>query len=555
MLKALQIKNYALIDSLDIQFPAGLIIITGQTGAGKSIILGALSLVLGAKADASMVGENADNCVVEAEFEINADSTLKEIVENNSLDWNNGSLIVRRVLSKSGRSRSFVNDEPVNIGVLTELSDRLLDIHSQHATLLLKDKKFQLSMLDYYAGNAALLEKCKSSYQLLASLEMQYRELSGRLEAIIKEKDYNQARYEKLDAAHLQTGELEELESEQKRLANAGSIKESLCQVEGLLSSVNDDSTSLDASLKEAVKILSKLGSLVPEAEHLSERLESARIEIDDIFEGVSQIEGSLDVSGGELDKLEQRMGLIYDLLKNYSCTTVDELISIKESLSENLLDSGRLEEQKDELSKHIASEKSKLKGLCALLHESRAGAIGPFSESIQASIRGLELERAAFLATLSETELSPTGKDDISFMFSASGVNMTEVSKCASGGEMSRIMLCLKAMLAKYTNMPSMVFDEIDTGVSGSVADKMGSMICDMGKDMQVFAITHLPQVAAKGDAHYIVSKEISPDGVQRTDIRKIDGEARVMEIARMLSGSSITPEAIANAKSFIEN
>ena len=189
------------------------------------------------------------------------------------------------------------------------------------------------------------------------------------------------------------------------------------------------------------------------------------------------------------------------------------------------------------------------------MLHESRAGAIGSFSESIQAAIRGLELERAAFLATLSETELSPTGKDDISFMFSASGVNMTEVSKCASGGEMSRIMLCLKAMLAKYNNMPSMVFDEIDTGVSGSVADKMGSMICDMGKDMQVFAITHLPQVAAKGDAHYIVSKEISPDGVQRTDIRKIDGEARVMEIARMLSGSSITPEAIANAKSFIEN
>lgn len=554
MLKALQIKNYALIDSLDIEFPAGLIIITGQTGAGKSIILGALSLVLGAKADADMVGLSSDNCVVEAEFSITDDDSLKDIIENNGLDWNSGNIIIRRVLSKTGRSRSFVNDEPVNVGTLAELSDHLLDIHSQHAALLLKDKKFQLSMLDYYAGNSELVAECRSSYLQLTALERQYSELSARSDAILKEKEYNSARFEKLAAANLRSGELEELEAEQKRLANAGFIKESLCQVEALLSSDgNDEVMSLDASLKESARLLARLGSFLPDTSGLSERIESARIELNDIYDEVAGIEESMDISGNDLERVEERLALIYDLLKSYSCRTVDELIAEKKSLSENLLDSTRLEEKKSELERQLASERNNLGKLCNGLHDSRENAIGKFSESIQKSIRSLELDRAVFEAHISDTEVSVNGRDDISFLFSASGKHVQEVSKCASGGEMSRIMLCLKAMLAKYTNMPSMIFDEIDTGVSGSVADKMGSMICDMGKYMQVFAITHLPQVAAKGAAHYLVSKDILPDGTQRTEINKIGGEERIMEIARMLSGSSITPEAIANAKSFI--
>lgn len=555
MLRSLQIKNYALIDSLDIEFPAGLIIITGQTGAGKSIILGALSLVLGARSDTSMVGSSGDNCVVEAEFSVEGDEAVQAIIEENGLDWNGGILVIRRVMSKSGRSRSFVNDEPVNVRLLGEISDRLLDIHSQHATILLKDRQFQLSILDHYAGNSDLLEQCRQSYKSLVSAEKQLNEVSLRLDEAVKEKDYNRSRLDRLEAAGLKEGELEELEAEQKRLSNAEDIKESLFQAAACLSDQGrEDVRELDTVLKEAVRLLSKTGTYIPEASVLADRVESARIDINDIKEEILKIESSVDVSAGTLEKVEERLSLLYDLLKIYSCGNVQELLAMKNELSENLLDTERIEEQKKMLEVRVGEHRKKLCSICEALHESRKGHLIDFENVVGNSIRNLELEKAVFEVRLTETEVSATGKDEVTFLFSASGNSPIEVSKCASGGEMSRIMLCLKAMLAKYTNMPSMVFDEIDTGVSGSVADKMGSMICAMGEDMQVFAITHLPQVAAKGDAHYLVTKEIEGEA-PRTDIRKIEGEDRIMEIARMLSGSTITPEAVANARSFVGN
>ena len=563
MLKALHIKNYVLIDSLDIGFPAGLVIITGQTGAGKSILLGALSLVMGSRADSSVIGAAGDNCVVEAEFEVNdEDGSLRQYLDENEIDFDpvdgKGQLTIRRILNSNGRSRSFVNDSPAPLKVLSMLSSRLIDIHSQHETMLLRDKQFQISMLDHFAGDSGLLQSCRTRWERLTGLKNDLDEVNANLSRTNAEKDYNQAQFERLDSAHLKDGELEELETEQKQLANAEEIKSSLYQVENYFSpsgdDAQDDRMSIDSMLKDSSRILDKLSSYIPSASALSERIESARLELDDVLSEVSDLESSTEISDERLQEVEERLSLLYDLLKKYSCTQVSELIELRDRLSESLADTSVLEARKSALEKEIREAEKDLADACSDLHDARAKAVPGFSENICNSIRSLELDRAVFDVVLEPGKPGPDGSDTILFRFSSTGKSPVDVAKCASGGEMSRIMLCLKAMMARYTNMPSMIFDEIDTGVSGSVADKMGSMICSMGDYMQVFAITHLPQVAAKGDAHYIVTKEFDGDRAI-SSIRKISGEDRVMEVARILSGSRVTPEAIANAKSLLES
>ena len=561
MLKALHIKNYVLIDSLDIEFPAGLVIITGQTGAGKSILLGALSLVMGSRADSSVIGAAGDNCVVEAEFEVNdEDGSLRQYLDENEIDFDpvdgKGQLTIRRILNSNGRSRSFVNDSPAPLKVLSMLSSRLIDIHSQHETMLLRDKQFQMSMLDHFAGDSGLLQSCRTRWERLTGLKNDLDEVNANLSRTNAEKDYNQAQFERLDSAHLKDGELEELETEQKQLANAEEIKSSLYQVENYFSpsgdDVQDDRMSIDSMLKESSRILDKLSSYIPSVSALSERIESARLELDDVLSEVSDLEAGTEISDERLQEVEERLSLLYDLLKKYSCTQVSELIELRDRLSESLADTSVLEARKSALEQEIGEAEKDLADACSDLHDARAKAVPSFSENICNSIRSLELDRAVFDVVLEPGKPGPDGSDTILFRFSSTGKSPVDVAKCASGGEMSRIMLCLKAMMARYTNMPSMIFDEIDTGVSGSVADKMGSMICSMGDYMQVFAITHLPQVAAKGDAHYIVTKEFDGDRAI-SSIRKISGEDRVMEVARILSGSRVTPEAIANAKSLL--
>lgn len=561
MLKALHIKNYVLIDSLDIEFPAGLVIITGQTGAGKSILLGALSLVMGSRADSSVIGAAGDNCVVEAEFEVNdEDGSLRQYLDENEIDFDpvdgKGQLTIRRILNSNGRSRSFVNDSPAPLKVLSMLSSRLIDIHSQHETMLLRDKQFQMSMLDHFAGDSGLLQSCRTRWERLTGLKNDLDEVNANLSRTNAEKDYNQAQFERLDSAHLKDGELEELETEQKQLANAEEIKSSLYQVENYFSpsgdDAQDDRMSIDSMLKDSSRILDKLSSYIPSASALSERIESARLELDDVLSEVSDLESGTEISDERLQEVEERLSLLYDLLKKYSCTQVSELIELRDRLSESLADTSVLEARKSALEKEIREAEKDLADACSDLHDARAKAVPGFSENICNSIRSLELDRAVFDVVLEPGKPGPDGSDTILFRFSSTGKSPVDVAKCASGGEMSRIMLCLKAMMARYTNMPSMIFDEIDTGVSGSVADKMGSMICSMGDYMQVFAITHLPQVAAKGDAHYIVTKEFDGDRAI-SSIRKISGEDRVMEVARILSGSRVTPEAIANAKSLL--
>ena len=556
MLKSLQIRNYVLIDSLDVTFPEGLVIISGQTGAGKSILLGALSLLLGAKADSSVIGGDADSCVVEAVFLIpESDTVLKGILEENDVEAEGGEIIVRRVVNRSGRSRSFINDSPVSIQILQSISSRLVDIHSQHQTLLLSDKAFQLSMLDHFAGNESLLASCANAYKTYRSLSTQFFEASSQLIDLNEKMDYVKSRWQRLDDARLQEGQLESLEAERKQLANAEEIKENLGGVEELFdpSDPNSESMPLSSTLKEAQKMLERVARFVPEASALADRIDSARTELDDILEDVASINSNVNLSKQRLDAVDERLSFLYDLMKSYSCSSLEELIAKRDELSESIQDSEALEARVSELDKLVITADCYLGTVCDSLRKAREKAAPAFSAAVTDSVRSLEMDYAVFNVELSSAVYSASGSDSIRFLFSASGTAPTDVAKCASGGEMSRLMLCLKAMMAKFVNMPTLIFDEIDTGVSGSVADKMGRMICSMGNDMQVFAITHLPQVAAKGSAHYVVEKGYDESGKAKTSVRLLSGQERVMEIARMLSGSVITPAAIENAKSLL--
>ena len=556
MLTALQVRNYVLIDSLEIDFPEGLIIITGQTGAGKSILLGALGLVMGSKADSSMVSEGADNCVVEAEFET-SDMSIRDVLEENEAEWEDGHLTIRRVVNRSGRSRAFVNDCPVPVTVLQDIASRLVDIHSQHQTLLLNDKAFQLDILDHYAGVTGLRQECARLWKMLSELRNELKGIDEKLARLAGERDYNEAQLKQLEAASLRDGELEELEEEQKQLANAEEIKAGLAAVEELFTSASSggDLPSVTSSLKEAGKQLVKVGRYVPAASELAERVETCRRELEDILDEVVTVNSGTALSETRLEEVENRMSLIYGLLQKHSCADLAELIAFRDRLSDTLVDSTLLEEKRMELKAQVAETQVQLNDIASRLHDQRASAALPFASSIAESIREMELPYAVFEVILNDVPVSATGCDSIEFRFSSTGKNAVDVAKCASGGEMSRIMLALKSMMARYANMPTMIFDEIDTGVSGSVADKMGSVICAMGEFMQVFAITHLPQVAAKGSAHYMVSKSIDPETSKAVStIKKLSDEQRVMEVARMLSGSVLTDAAIANAKSLLQ-
>ena len=557
MLRKLTVRNYVLIDSLETEFPGGLVIITGQTGAGKSILLGALSLLLGAKADASMIGESSDNCVVEGEFEVpDEEGTLKTMLEDSDVDWDGGHLTIRRVVNPTGRSRSFVNDSPVSVQLLSSLSSGLIDIHSQHQTMLLSDRHFQMSLLDHFAGDGKLLDDYRTLYRSYNALRSEIERLESSMEKARADYDFNVSRLEKLTAANLRAGELEELEMEQKQLANAEEIKEGLCAAENLLGAVpsGDGTTSVTSILREAARHLDKISSYVPAASSLSERLESARLELEDILSELSDLNSDTDVSDGRLAEVEERLSLLYSLLRSYSCSTEADLIAERDALSAAVSGMAVSDERLDELKRSLDKSDRELAQAAQALSAARHEAAGKLSDAIRDSVRSMELPSAEFRIFLTPSARNQEGADAVQYEFSSTGKNLTDVSKCASGGEMSRIMLALKSIMARYANMPAMIFDEIDTGVSGSVADKMGSVICSMGRFMQVFAITHLPQVAAKGSAHYAVTKTVK-DGRTVSEIKRLSDDQRVLEIARMLSGAVLSDAAVANAKALLSD
>ena len=553
MLRSLHVRNYVLIDSLDITFPEGLVIITGQTGAGKSILLGALSLLTGAKADASIISAGADSCVVEAEFSVEDSAEIRALLDEADVEWEDGSLLIRRVVHSTGRSRSFINDSPVQVQLLADIAGQLVDIHSQHQSLMLTSRSFQLSLLDNYAGLGSERAEAAQSWQRLQTVRADLQAARDRLSHLAAESDYSRAQFDQLDRANLREGELEELEEEQKQLANAEEIKTNLAGAIDMLEP-SDERLSVSSALTEARKLLEKTARYVPALSELAERLDSARIELDDICSEIDRVDSGIVLSQERLAEVEERISVIYQLLRRHNVRTVGELIQIREALSQELFDGTALEEKVAELEKQLAAAEKAYGDVCAKLRAGRAKAAPSLAREIEASIHALELEKALFTAELSEGKPGPTGADAVTFCFSATGKTApVDLAKCASGGEISRIMLCLKAMMARYAGMPTMIFDEIDTGVSGSAAHKMGALICEMGESMQVFAITHLPQVAAKGSAHYVVEKSDDAQGRTVSTIREVRGDERVKEIARLLSGASITPEALANAKSLL--
>lgn len=535
MLKSLAVSNYALIENLEIDFPEGFIIITGETGAGKSILMGAIALLFGGRADLSVIKNKEKNCVVEALFELEAG---KEIT-------------LRRVLSPNGKSRSFVDDEPVSAATLKELSENLVDIHAQHQHLLLADSGFQLSVLDSFAGNGELLQRYAAEYGLLSELTTRYNSLSSKIAKEEAESDYIRFQLSQLKEAKLHSGELEELEEELRILSNAGSIKSSLFNISNLISPEGTE-ISLLQNLKEAVAICSRISSEYKSAGALQERIESCRVELKDIEQEVRAKAESVNVNPERAALVEERLSLLYTLLKKHHVDTVDELIGIMEDLEEK---SGITTEHRIELEKleeEMRGCTERRNSLAAQLHARRIEASERFIVKMTSSVRELEMPHAMFkIEICGLQQYNITGSDSVTYFFSANkNIAPRELAKVASGGELSRIMLCLKALMATGKGMPSMIFDEIDSGVSGSIADKMGNLLDELSKKMQIFAITHLPQIACKGNCHLLVYKEIDGTGTTKTNIKEIHGEERVTEVARMLSGAELTEASIANAR-----
>ena len=529
MLKRLLIENYALIDHLDIAFPGELVIITGETGAGKSILLGALSLALGGRSDISVVKDPGRNCVVEATFE----EAGREVP-------------VRRVITPQGRSRCFVDDEPVPMDRLRETASRWVDIHAQHQQLLLAERDFPLNVLDQYAGLARAVADHGQTWQELLAAEKELAALDARIAASLRERDYLEFQFRQLDEAALRDGELEELESEQSLLAHAETVKEQVDQVE---QGFSGGEFPLEATLKEMAASLGKIARYYPAFSELGERIESARIELKDIREEVAALGERVVFSPERLEAVDARLSLLYGLQRKFGVATVAELVALRDDLSARLAAAVDDELGREPLARKVEALREACLRSATALHEARLKAAPGLAAQLQDDVRQLELPRARFVVEVEAGDrVGADGLDTVRFLFDANDRGLQPLAKCASGGELSRVMLCIKALLARYQGMPTLIFDEIDAGVSGSVAEKMGRMLARMGENMQVIAITHLPQVASKGSAHYLVYKEAGAAGVQ-TRIRPLEGSARVREIARMLSGENITPEALANA------
>lgn len=532
MLTRLTIQNYALIENLDIEFPSGLVIITGETGAGKSIMLGALSLLLGAKADVSALKDSSRNCVVEGEFEVDGEL-----------------LVLRRVISPAGRTRNFINDEPASLAALTEISSAIVDIHAQHQHLLLTDESYQMKVLDYYAGTGSLLEDYSRVHNELLQLENQLKELRMQIAKREGEMEYRSFQLEKLMEAKLREGELEELESEQKQLANSEQIRES---ISGAVNCMQPVGGTIVQNLKDAVHLLQKCSNFVPELEELCNRLESCRIECKDIEDELEMLAERIVVSPQRLEQVEERLSLLYSLMRKHGVSTLEDLLEVQKGLQDDMAGADEDVAKAEGMEQQIKVLSAQREELAQLLSAKRKEKTGELAAELQASIRDLQMPYAVLKVELSDTgKYTAKGTDSVAFMFSANGEKkLNPLQKAASGGELSRIMLCLKSLMARFTGMPTMIFDEIDTGVSGSIADKMGALIGKMGERMQIFAITHLPQIASKKGTHLLVYKEFDAQNNATTRIRVLSPEERVNEVARMLSGASLTEAALENAR-----
>jgi DNA repair protein RecN (Recombination protein N) len=549
MITSLSIKNYALIEKLAIDFSKGFSIITGETGAGKSIILGAMGLVLGKRADLTSLKNKEEKCVIEAYFDISK-YNLQSFFEANDLDYENETIIRREILP-SGKSRAFINDSPVNLQELQDLSLFLIDIHSQQQTQELSDEGVQFKIIDAIADNQAEIQ----SYQALLK---SYKEDKSHLNLLlkkqaesIKEQEYNTFLLNELVAAQLKSGEQEQLEADFEKLNNVETIKES---VDKSLALTNEEQIGALANLKEIKNSLQRIASFAPEYASLLERITSLVIELDDISDELTNCSEKLINDPEQLDLISQKLQLIFNLQKKHQVTTVDELLAIQNTLETTLFELGNLESDIATLAQSIQDKANQLNALALAIHQKRTDAVPVLANQLITILDPLGMPNVRFNIEIKNTEsYYQNGKDEIQFLFSANkGTDFGLLKKVASGGEMSRIMLAVKAILARYSKLPTLIFDEIDTGVSGEIAIRMGEIMKEMSQTMQIFAITHLPQIAAKGNAHFKVFKSTIGDDTQ-SELKLLNTEERVQEIAQMLSGAVVSDSALNHAKSLL--
>lgn len=551
MIGSISISNYALIDKTEIELEKGLSIITGETGAGKSILLGAIGLTLGQRAESSAIMDKEKKCVVEIVYYIKG-YHLKEWFEENELDYSD-SIVVRREVTADGKSRCFINDTPVNNKLLKELGGSLIDIHSQHQSLLLGQPEYQTEILDAFCGNGELVGQYQHLYHDYRRMAGELKTLKNQADDAEKESDYLNFQFNQLDNARLQAGEKEELEEELALLSNAEAVKSAFT---GLVYHLQDTDNAVIQVLKSSKNTIAGLDNVVKEAREFSERLHSVIIELNDLADEAGRKAESLEYDPARIEVINARLNVIYDLMYKYKAESVAELISVRNGIGEKLKGIQSGTEEIELLEKKRKQAEIELNGLAGKIHLCRVENEGKLREEMRSLLTGLGIKHAEFVVNVTATgEFTATGTDEVKFLFAANKNQQPgEIAKVASGGEISRVMLSLKYVLSKTRLLPVIVFDEIDTGLSGEVAHKMAQMMKEMASRMQVISISHLPQIAAAGNCHFKVYKEDNPDSTI-SRIKKLQPDERVREIAGMISGSEITAAAIETAKNLLKN
>ncbi|MBO5593103.1 MAG: DNA repair protein RecN [Prevotella sp.] len=551
MLKHLYIKNFTLIDELDIELYPGFSVITGETGAGKSIILGAIGLLLGQRADSKAIKQGADKCVIEAQFDLSRYG-MEDFFEENDIEYDAADCIIRRELTAAGKSRAFINDTPVQLSMLKELGERLVDIHSQHQNLLLNKQDFQLNVVDIIAGDEKELADYQQVFTQYHAAEKELQALQESIEQNRQNADFLQFQCDELSQANLVEGEQEELEQKSETMSHAEEIKSSLYEADNALSS---EGTGVVVSLKKALSAIRQIEQVLPDAKELVERMDSSYIELKDIAQEISSQMEYVDFDPNELDVINNRLDKLYDLEKKYHVDTVEELITKRDELKLQLDRIENSDEALEELQKKLAQLQMQAKKAADTLTKLRTKAAKQIEKEMQTRLVPLGMPNVRFSIQMTEGALGTSGQDQVAFLFSANtSTPLQSISQVASGGEIARVMLSLKAMISGAVKLPTIIFDEIDTGVSGKTAEKMAQIMQEMGQhERQVISITHLPQIAALGSAHYKVEKEETSKGTI-SKMRQLSPEERIDEIAQMLSGSDISEAAIQNAKQLLK-
>ena len=549
MLERLSIENYALIQQLELELSPSLNIITGETGADKSILLGALGLIMGNRADTAVLKDSGRNCVIEGLFDMGGYG-LETFFDENELDYERHT-VIRRIVTPAGKSRAYVNDLPVQLATLRELAAHLIDIHSQNQGVLVADGEFRIRVLDSLADNRGLRAEYGRAYRALREREQELARLREEVGRNRRDEEYMRFQWQQIAALGLHEGELQELEAEQRELSNAEGILAALSEAGGLM---ENDETGVLAALKTAEAALQRLGGVLEGTSDLAARIHSAYVELKDVSGEVASLAGRIEDNPARLEAVDNRIGAVSDLMRRYGAASSDELLALGNDLATRLEAITDSDAEIAELEAETGALRVTAEGLAAAVTASRTEASALFDEAVGRVLARLGMPSARFVTEITPSgALSPSGADSVRFLFNANGgEGLQSLERIASGGETSRVMLALKSIVARSTKLPTILFDEIDTGVSGKIADAMGRIIAELGNSMQVVNITHLPQVASKGETHFLVYKEASSSG-NVTRIRLLDREARVGEIAKMLSGSEVTEAAVAQARALL--